>query len=69
MTKGELLEAVAKEAGISKVSAEKAFNAFTSSVTNLLKAATSLVLQGLGYSALRGLQTLRWGNGLRAAVR
>jgi DNA-binding protein HU-beta len=48
MTKAGLVEAIAKEAGISKVSAEKALNAFTSSVTKVLKKGDKLTLTGFG---------------------
>jgi DNA-binding protein HU-beta len=37
MTKAELLEKMAKDAGISKVAAAKALNSFTDSVTKALK--------------------------------
>jgi len=37
MTKAELIASIGKEAKISKASAEKALNAFTSSVTKVLK--------------------------------
>ncbi len=37
MTKAELVEAMAKDAGISKAAATKALNSFTTSVTKALK--------------------------------
>ena len=37
MTKAQLIEAMAKDAGISKTAAAKAFDSFTTSVTRALK--------------------------------
>ena len=48
MTKAELIATVAKEAKIPKVSAEKALNAFTSSVMKGLKKGDKLTLTGFG---------------------
>ena len=48
MTKAELIAAVAKEAKIPKVAAEKALNAFTGSVTKALKKGDKLTLTGFG---------------------
>jgi len=52
MTKVELVAIIAKEARISKVSAEKALNAFTSSVTKVLKKGGKLTLTGFGTFSL-----------------
>jgi len=48
MTKAELIASIGKEAKISKASAEKAINAFTSSVTKALKKGDKLALTGFG---------------------
>jgi len=48
MTKGELIASVGKEAKISKVSAEKAINAFTETVMKALKKGDKLALTGFG---------------------
>lgn len=48
MMKAELVEAIAWEANISKASAEKALNAFTSSVTRVLKGGDKPTLTGFG---------------------
>jgi DNA-binding protein HU-beta len=48
MTKAELIATIAKEAKIPKVSAEKAVNAFTASVTKALKKGDKLTLTGFG---------------------
>jgi DNA-binding protein HU-beta len=48
MTKAESIAAIAKEANISKASSEKALNAFTSSVTKVLKKGDKLTLTGFG---------------------
>jgi DNA-binding protein HU-beta len=48
MTKGELIASVGKEAKISKASAEKAVNAFTSTVMKALKKGDKLALTGFG---------------------
>ena len=48
MTKAELIATVAKKAKIPKVSAEKALNAFTSSVMKGLKKGDKLTLTGFG---------------------
>ena len=48
MTKAELVNHIAKEARIPKVSAEKALNAFTGAVTKVLKKGDRLTLTGFG---------------------
>ena len=48
MTKAELIASIGKEAKISKASAEKALNAFASSVTKALKKGDKLTLTGFG---------------------
>jgi len=48
MNKTELIEQVAKGAGISKAAAAKAVGAFTSSVTKALKKGDSVTLIGFG---------------------
>lgn len=48
MTKTELIASIGKEAKISKASAEKALNAFISTVTKELKKGDKLTLAGLG---------------------
>ena len=48
MTKAELIANIGKEAKISKASAEKALNAFASSVTKALKKGDKLTLTGFG---------------------
>lgn len=48
MTKAALIEAVAKEAKITKASAEEAINALTNSVTKALKKGDKLTLTGFG---------------------
>jgi DNA-binding protein HU-beta len=48
MTKAELIASIGKEAKISKASAEKTLNAFTSSVTKALKKGDKLTLTGFG---------------------
>jgi DNA-binding protein HU-beta len=48
MTKAELVMAMAKEAKIPKVSAERALNAFTGAVTKALKKGDKLTLTGFG---------------------
>ncbi len=48
MTKAELISAVADEAGLKKVDAEKAVNAFIASVTAALKQGDKLSLVGFG---------------------
>jgi DNA-binding protein HU-beta len=48
MTKAELIAAMAKEAKVPKVSAEKALNAFTGFVTKALKKGDKLTLTGFG---------------------
>ncbi len=48
MTKAELVASIGKEAKVSKASAEKALNAFASSVTKALKKGDKLTLTGFG---------------------
>jgi len=48
VTKAELISAVADEAGLKKVDAEKAVNAFIASVTAALKQGDKLSLVGFG---------------------
>ncbi|MBI3753544.1 MAG: HU family DNA-binding protein [Deltaproteobacteria bacterium] len=48
MTKGELVDAMAGAAGITKVAAEKALNAFTEAVTKSLKKGDTVSLVGFG---------------------
>jgi len=48
MTKAELIASIGKEAKISKASAEKAVNAFASSVMKALKKGDKLTLTGFG---------------------
>lgn len=48
MTKGELVDAMAGAAGITKVDAEKALNAFTEAVAKALKKGDTVGLVGFG---------------------
>jgi DNA-binding protein HU-beta len=48
MTKAELIASIGKEAKLSKASAEKAINAFTSAITKTLKKGDKLTLTGFG---------------------
>ena len=48
MTKGELVDAIAGGAGLTKVDAEKAVNAFTEAVTKSLKKGDAVGLVGFG---------------------
>ena len=48
MTKGELVDAIAGAAGLTKVDAEKALNAFTTAVTKSLKKLEAVSLVGFG---------------------
>ncbi|MEK6540023.1 MAG: HU family DNA-binding protein [Deltaproteobacteria bacterium] len=48
MTKGELVDAISGTAGITKVAAEKAVNAFTGAVTKALKKGDKVSLVGFG---------------------
>jgi DNA-binding protein HU-beta len=48
MTKAELISQVAKEARLSKASAEKAINSLTSSISRCLKKKDKLTLTGFG---------------------
>jgi len=48
VTKADLIEKVAKEAGITKAGAEKAVNAFTNHVTKALRKGSKLTLPGFG---------------------
>lgn len=48
MTKGEIVDAIAGAADITKVAAEKAVNAFTETVTKSLKKGDTVSLVGFG---------------------
>ncbi|HTB30704.1 MAG TPA: HU family DNA-binding protein [Bacteroidia bacterium] len=48
MNKAELVEAIAKEAKLSKADAEKALNAFTNQATKALKSGGTIALVGFG---------------------
>jgi DNA-binding protein HU-beta len=48
MTKAELIASIVKESKMTKASAEKALNAFISSVTKALKKGNKLTLPGFG---------------------
>ncbi len=48
MTKAELIERVAADAGITKAAAEKAINAFQEQVTKALRKGDRLTLTGFG---------------------
>ncbi|PJB15066.1 MAG: DNA-binding protein HU [Flavobacteriales bacterium CG_4_9_14_3_um_filter_32_8] len=48
MNKGELVDAIAKNAGLSKADAGKALNAFVSSVSGSLKKGNAVQLIGFG---------------------
>ena len=48
MTKGDLISNIAKQATISKASAEKIVNSFTESVIKTLKKGAKLTLPGFG---------------------
>ena len=48
MTKSELIEAIAQEAGLSKAAAAKALDATTNAVTNALKNGDTVTLVGFG---------------------
>ncbi len=48
MTKGDLISNIAKQATISKASAEKVVNSFTESVVKTLKKGAKLTLPGFG---------------------
>ncbi|MBE9531635.1 MAG: HU family DNA-binding protein [Proteobacteria bacterium] len=48
MTKGEVVEAIAKEAGLTKADAERALNAFTDTVKKSLKKGKAVTLVGFG---------------------
>ena len=48
MTKAELIEAISERANLSKVQARQALEAFTSSVTDALKAGKDVRLVGFG---------------------
>ena len=48
MTKAELVAGIAKDANISKASAEKALNSFTSNVSSTLKKGEKITLTGFG---------------------
>lgn len=48
MNKSELIDAIAKEAGLTKADAGKALDAFTNVVKNTLQAGDSIALVGFG---------------------
>ncbi len=48
MNKGELIDAIAKDAGLTKVDAGNALNAFVGNVTKSLKGGDSVQLIGFG---------------------
>lgn len=48
MSKADIVEKIAKDAGISKAASEKAVNAFIEAVTNSLKKGQSVTLIGFG---------------------
>jgi DNA-binding protein HU-beta len=48
MTKSEIVEAIAKEAGLSKADSERALNAFTDTVKKSLKKGNAVTLVGFG---------------------
>lgn len=48
MTKSELVDRIAAKSGLTKAAAEKALNAFTSSVTDALKKGDKVTLVGFG---------------------
>ena len=48
MNKSELIESVAKKAGLTKDAAAKAINAYTETVVETLKAGDKLMLAGFG---------------------
>lgn len=48
MNKGELVDAIAKDAGLSKADAGKALNSFVTNVTGSLKKGNSVQLIGFG---------------------
>lgn len=48
MNKTELIDAIAKEAGLTKADAGKALDAITNSITGALKAGDSVTLIGFG---------------------
>ena len=48
MNKSELIEAIAKKAGLTKDAAAKAVNAYTEAVTEALKAGDKVMLAGFG---------------------
>jgi len=48
VTKADLVNAIAEQAGLSKADAEKALKAFTGAVTNALKAGEKVSLVGFG---------------------
>ncbi len=48
MTKAQLVERIAEEAGITKTAAEKAINAFQAQVTRVIRKGDKLTLTGFG---------------------
>ncbi len=64
MTKAELIERVAADAGITKAAAEKALNAFQAHVTRVIKKGDKLTLTGFG-TFMAGRRAARRGRGPR----
>ena len=60
MTKADLVNAIAEQAGLSKADSEKALKAFTGAVTNALKAGEKVSLVGFGTFSV-GLRAARTG--------
>ncbi|MCK4846880.1 MAG: HU family DNA-binding protein, partial [Deltaproteobacteria bacterium] len=48
MTKGDIVDSIAEETGLSKADAERAVNAFTGAVTSALKGGDSVSIVGFG---------------------
>lgn len=48
MTKGDIVDSIAEETGLSKADAERAVNAFTGAVTCALKGGDSVSIVGFG---------------------
>ena len=61
MNKAELIEAVAKESGLSKADAKRALEAFVSTTTNALKAGDKVALVGFGsFSTSQRSELVGW---------
>jgi DNA-binding protein HU-beta len=60
VTKADLVNAIAEQAGLSKADSEKALKAFTGAVTNALKAGEKVSLVGFGTFSV-GLRAARTG--------